>query len=400
MTGRRPFLVCLLGLLPATVPARAPALVPQEVLVVVNANAEGSRALGKYYCLARNILEDRIVVLRTTAAPIVGRGEYDKNIRAPIREFLLEQGLKHRIKCLALMWGVPVRVLGSKLTAEQRALMSAYKAVRDRLHRRMAVNLKLLATIGASFPQPRSEGLRRAGDLFAPDAVGNLGKYRKFDVLAGKMSAGLKEKESAAAKIKDPNRRRIALRQCAAIRLDSFGPRDLMGQLPAAAVPGVPDKAQLAREIKSLEARQAELAQQAETPETARRRVEVLQQLRGLVAAHRYARSRIKLIDTADEDASVDSELALLWEDSGPLRGARPNPMNWRLANARTRPAGIPGRIVMTARIDGPHGQGRPSHHQGLRRRREDRPEGQVLHRRRREIRAVRRQPQESGQTG
>lgn len=353
MTTRR---VCVLGLLGAlwAGAAPAPALVPQEVLVVVNANAEGSEALGKYYCLARNILEDRVVVLRTTSAPIVGRGEYDKNVRAPIRKFLLDNGLKGKIKCLALMWGVPVRVLGSELTAEQRELMSAYKTVKDRLHRRIAVNAELLQTVGVAFPRARTEGPRPVGELFAPDAVGSLGEYRKFETIAGRISSELKKRESAAAGTKDRARRQIALRQCAAIRLDTFGAQDLMEHLPGEAVPGVPDRAQLAREIKSLQARQAKLAAEGETPETVPAAVEVMLQLHGLVAAHKHAERQIRLIDTRDEDASVDSELALLWEETDKLRGARPNPMYWRLGNATTRPANVPGRIIMAARIDGP----------------------------------------------
>ena len=94
----------------------ARALRPQEILVVANANAPGSVALGKYYCLARNILEDRLIVLRTTAGAIVGRKEYDRNIRRPIREYLEKNRLRGRIKCLALVWGVPVRVLGRPMT--------------------------------------------------------------------------------------------------------------------------------------------------------------------------------------------------------------------------------------------------------------------------------------------
>ena len=50
----------------------------------------------------------------------------------------------------------------------------------------------------------------------------------------------------------------------------------------------------------------------------------------------------------------MDSELALLWEDGARLRGPLPNPMNWRLASSMTRPANLPGRVVMTARVDGP----------------------------------------------
>jgi len=64
------------------------ALAPEEVLVVANANAPGSVELARYYAAARNILPERIIVLRCTAHPEIGRGQYDKAIRQPIREYL------------------------------------------------------------------------------------------------------------------------------------------------------------------------------------------------------------------------------------------------------------------------------------------------------------------------
>ncbi len=354
MTARWSCLWLLAGAVVLTAPTTAAALRPQEVLVVVNANASGSEALGKYYCLSRNILEERMIVLHTTAAPIVGREEYDRNIRGPIRKFLLKNGLKDKIQCLALMWGVPVRVLGPELSAEKRELVAAHKEVMDRLHRRLAVDSRLLGLVGSTFPRPRGEGLRSVGELFDPGAAPDPGEYEKFDTLRGKLAAELKSKESEAAKIEDAAKRYIALRQCAAIRLDAFGPHDLAQHLPKDPVPGIPDKAELDREAKAPAAEGGPPAPEDETPDAIRDGAERMLKLKGLVAAYQHSDRRTKAIDTADEDASVDSELALLWEDGGKLRGARPNPMNWRLASMAAQPPDTPKGILMTARIDGP----------------------------------------------
>jgi hypothetical protein len=131
--------------------AEALALVPEEVLVVANANADGSVPLARYYALSRNILPERIIVLRCTAEPEVSREEYNQNIRDPIREYLKRRDPKGQIRCLALVWGVPVRVSPTAQPAEKIELLQTYKTLRERLHGRMGVDLKLLETVGVSF---------------------------------------------------------------------------------------------------------------------------------------------------------------------------------------------------------------------------------------------------------
>jgi len=346
----------LLGFLlaAAILPAPAGALVPEEVLVVANANAEGSVALAKYYCLSRNILEERLVVLRTTASAIVGRKEYDQNIRRPLREHLIRGKLQGKIKCLTLVWGVPVRVLGPEMTSGQRKLVGQYRTISKRLQGRLAVNAKLLGTVGLDFPSPTGDGLRPLGNLFAPKAAAKLGKVPGADTLKASLASQIRSKAAAAARLKNPAQRRIALRQVAALRLDTFGPGDLLKHLPAETISGIPSAEELRARIKRLTAQADKLAAD-ETVETAKEISDVMIALRGSVGAYDHARARMKAIDTADQDASVDSELSLLLETGdAPLRNWRPNPLNWQIARIKTRPANLPASAIMTARIDGP----------------------------------------------
>ena len=341
------------AMLAAAGPGRAQ-LAPQEVLVVANANAKGSVALAKYYCAARSILaEDRLVVLKTAAGLHVERDDYNKNIRDPLRKFLTDNKIDRKIRCLALVWGVPVRVLGPKLTQGQRRIQIAWQAAYQRLHGRAAVNMKLLGTVGLAFPTPRTESLRPLGHLFTPKAVGKLEEPGKLDKLLGKLGDLLRTKELAAAKIADKAKRTIALRQLAGLRLDTYGLAKLLEKLPGEAVPGVPDADGIRKEIAAAEAELSKLLLGEQTPQIVHRIVKLTSTLRGIAGAHKFCQGRI-LAPGTGEDASVDSELALLWEEGHRLSGALPNPMNWRLRAAATRPANVPKRLIMTARIDGP----------------------------------------------
>jgi uncharacterized protein (TIGR03790 family) len=355
MTKHRTFLLCCFIATGVLAPASAKALRPQEVLVVTNANARGSEKLGKYYCLARNILPERMVVLRTTAGAIVARKEYNDNIRDPLREFLTRNKLKEEIKCIVLMWGVPVRVLGTQMTKEQQELNSAYKSSRTRLHGRLAVNVELIATIGRDFPVQRTKTLRPVGALFAPGAAKRLEHPPAFAKLKHTFAAELKGKQAKAQKLTDKAKRRIALRQIASLRLDTYGASNWLKKTPDESIVSGAEKDQIKREMTADNTELARLKGPDETPRTARRITELMVRSGGINIAYSHCDNRTKAINTDVEDASVDSELALLWEQGNhSLRNWRPNPMNWRVAHAKKRPRNTPAEIIMTARIDGP----------------------------------------------
>jgi uncharacterized protein (TIGR03790 family) len=81
-----------------------------EVLVVVNDTSPESVELGAYYLKQRRVPAANLCHLRTVTGFHVTRAEYEAQIAAPIREFIAAQGLRDRIRCLALMWGVPVKI--------------------------------------------------------------------------------------------------------------------------------------------------------------------------------------------------------------------------------------------------------------------------------------------------
>ncbi len=355
MTNHRTFLLCCFIVAGILAPESAKALRPEEVLVVTNANARGSGKLGKYYCLARNILPERMVVLRTTAGAIVARKEYNDNIRDPLREFLTRNKLKGKIKCIVLMWGVPVRVLGTKMTKEQQELLSAYKSVRMRLHGRLAVNAQLIGTIGRVFPVQRTKTLRQVGALFAPSAAKRLENPPAFAKLKQTFDAELKKKQAGAQKLTNRKKSRIALRQIAALRLDTYGASRWLKKTPDESIVSGAEKDRIKREMTADKAELARLKASDETPKTARRISELMVRYYGIGSAYSHCDKRIKATNTDVEDASVDSELSLLWEQGNhSLRGWRPNPMNWRVAHAKKRKPNTPAEIIMTARIDGP----------------------------------------------
>lgn len=112
------FPTMLVMMLAAVLPAgRVEALTPAQVLVVANAASRPSVELARYYARARRIPARNVAIIKTTTASDVSRDEFDRQIRRPIAKLLLERKLATSIRCIALMWGVPLRVTGSSASA-------------------------------------------------------------------------------------------------------------------------------------------------------------------------------------------------------------------------------------------------------------------------------------------
>ncbi|RLA93398.1 MAG: hypothetical protein DRG69_07155, partial [Deltaproteobacteria bacterium] len=179
-------------------------------------------------------------------------------------------------------------------------------------------------------------------------------KAPEFRKLVYDFEQSLRSKEKDISGITDPEKRAIVLRQLSALRLDTYGLKDLLKHLPKVKIPGIPTREELKREIAEAKEELARIMRQKETPENARRITDIIARLDGLIGVYKFCRVRLIAIDTSWEDASLDSELALLWDKERKLGGMRPNPMYWRFASSRTVPANMPAGIVMTSRIDGP----------------------------------------------
>ena len=76
--------------------------------------------LAEYYMVKRHIPKENLVVLRTSAEEECTRKEYNDQIAHPLRIFLDKndpEGKKYH--CLALMFGLPLRINAPKMTAEE-----------------------------------------------------------------------------------------------------------------------------------------------------------------------------------------------------------------------------------------------------------------------------------------
>ena len=326
------------------------ALRPQEVVVVSNANVPESVSLGKHYAAVRGIPAENILLVNTTADYLVSRADYEAQIRRPLRQFLISNRLVNKVRCICLMWGVPVRVGAAAPKGQAGKLMALYRTAATKVQYRLAIDYKLLGTVVRKFPTPTTDGLAPVGKLFespipAPSPpLPSQGQLRKdIDKL-------FEIKQAEVARLRDPAQRRIASRQLMGLQLDIYGLEGLIRHINKAKPPNPPDILKLTRRRDEAKKKLEKLLKASQTPQNIRAAMDAMELISGVISAGSHAHKWVRRL--GQSDASVDSELALMWWSNYELIGQQRNPLNWRVP-ARTASSKIPP-TMMTARIDGP----------------------------------------------
>jgi uncharacterized protein (TIGR03790 family) len=330
----------------------ASALTSDEVLVVANANVPGSLVVAAYYAQQRQIDPAQVVAVKTTGDYLISREKYESQILHPLRALLLRSGLAAKIRCVALVWGIPVRIhapwnpVGELLTAE------ATKA-----HYRLAVDYKLLSTVVRKFPPPRTDDLVPLANLFEspapppPEPLPNWTSLLKdTDVLLD-----LKLQELRAVK-DDPNRT-IATRQLMALHLEIHGLEGLIQFVRQTALPDTPSPEAIQGRPNDAQTKLGQLRAQPAGVDNTKDILAVLQEIGGVAMVGAYCREHKPSSDVLSAaDASLDSELSLLWWDGYPLDRQMPNPLFWRVRSFQPSTGTEQGHppVLLTARIDGP----------------------------------------------
>jgi uncharacterized protein (TIGR03790 family) len=112
------------------------ALEPGEVLVVANAAVRPGVELAAYYMQQRGIPQENIVRLSLPDEETISRVQYDEKIAAPVRR-ALKQHEPRRIRCLLLMYGIPLRVAAPEIGPDDQRQLALLQQRREEIRRRM-----------------------------------------------------------------------------------------------------------------------------------------------------------------------------------------------------------------------------------------------------------------------
>jgi uncharacterized protein (TIGR03790 family) len=106
-----------------------------EVLVVVNPAVPAGTELASYYMKQRGIPGENIVQVWLPDDETISRKQYDEKIAAPVLNFLKELEPRRRIRCLLLMYGMPLRVAAPEIGPEEKKLIATLRQKREETRR-------------------------------------------------------------------------------------------------------------------------------------------------------------------------------------------------------------------------------------------------------------------------
>ena len=120
----------------------APALEPNEILVIANTDHAASLKLARYYCQRRALNPGNVipVSLGTQLRNSISRSDYEKRLAGPIRRIFSTRQDLANIKCLVTTYGVPFQVA-------PREPLTGYDAQLKQLRRSMQEEKDALAQL-------------------------------------------------------------------------------------------------------------------------------------------------------------------------------------------------------------------------------------------------------------
>ena len=136
------------------------ALEPGEVLVVANTAVPSGIELASYYMKQRGIPEENILRVSLPEGETISRKQYDDKIAAPVLKTLKTLEPRRRIRCLLLMYGMPLRVAAPEIGLDEKKLIATLEQRREETRR-------LIDALPAT---GKEEKERLAKDLAAVDA--------------------------------------------------------------------------------------------------------------------------------------------------------------------------------------------------------------------------------------
>ncbi|WP_447979469.1 TIGR03790 family protein [Candidatus Nitrospira bockiana] len=326
---------------------------PDELAILANEQVPESLAVAEHYAARRHIPPTHIIRLDLPMKETMTRSDYEERLVQPVRHALRMAGLAEHVRVLVTIYGVPLRLDAPKPTDEEAARL---QEALERLRYALAYLEKArLAAERVGIDQgAEMKEEARSNPPAAPD-TGGLDETFLVRVNEAVREAARRVQRAKEQGHKGPVKQWE--QQIAALTLQVGGSATVIANLkPSASA----DPQQAKAEIQQLK-QQIGLAQRvipilvAGPSATDRRRgYELAERVFGLQSVARLANGERERFEFKNGEASVDSELSLLWwdRDEYVISGRLPNPLFHQTLPPRVSAAMPP--IMLVSRLDAP----------------------------------------------
>jgi uncharacterized protein (TIGR03790 family) len=315
-------------------------LKPEQVAVIANSNSPQGLDLAQYYLQKRHIPEANLIQVKLPNDDTISREAYENDLVQPIRSALEKRGIAGDIRVLVTTYGVPIRVLAPETTNDEKQALLEALSLKEAA--RKVLNNVAEAALKAQGKTPDS-GEKKDNPEESDQAL----VQRTHGALKGlnEYLQGLSDQQQAAAG-----------RSTLQLLLSQFG--GIAAVVQSAKIPDKDDtiaQGTLLKLKNEIQAAQRVLValDETRTAQNRKRASTLASQTFGAIGMLGRADAYIRMYQYKEADASVDSELQLVWWDreSYLVSERLPNPYHYRYQQPnKAIPILLP--VVMTSRID------------------------------------------------
>jgi len=341
-------LALLVFILIGKVPQAQAELSANQVMIVANANSRESLKVANHYAVRRGVPLEQIAKLDLPLDETMSREDYERRLVRPLRQMLQDHSIQQSIRVLVTVYGVPLRVAPPNLSAEDQGWQS------DASDRLSAARSKL-----ESIERQARDIAAQSGSKRTPATKEELGivTHERHLAFLFRVDEAVQESVMRVKQLMPPSRHQWSAQLQVVVQAHQglAGLAQLRQDLSSegqVSVTGA-DALMRAEQMEGLQLLMGSL----ELP-VRNRRAELYQQVGQVYGAYGvFGIAALELNSLSDEqgDASVDSELSLLWWDRGQYRISwrHPNPLHHAFRNTAGKPRrDIP--ILMVSRLDAP----------------------------------------------
>lgn len=94
------------------------ALEPEEILVVANDNSPKGIEIARYYMKKRKVPKDHLITVRVPDNETFSHIDYREKVAAPVRTYLEQKNSGDPVRCLVLMYGLPLKIAPPAVSVE------------------------------------------------------------------------------------------------------------------------------------------------------------------------------------------------------------------------------------------------------------------------------------------
>ena len=326
---------------------------PNHIAILANGNSQPSLAVARHYAERRGVPIDRIIPLDVPTDDTISRTQYERQVVQPVRKVLHTRRSTSQVRVLLTTYGIPLRVAAPE-PSEQEQRWQTDAAEHERFARVYLEKIPAWAlTIASDDAARESPDESRSHDTPA-------GPDPPHQALLERVNAAIRHAVDRLQRARNehPSARVTAWTNDLIRLVAQVGGTAALARTTEPSPAANPDQvrkelAKLKQDVSVAE-KLIEALAGAPSDLNRKRAYQLTERIFGLQGVLQLATSEVERFGYQDGDASLDSELSLLWWDPDMYRiaGRLPNPLHYENAMLPDTDPSIP--VLMVSRLDAP----------------------------------------------